>query len=365
LLKRSKVSNNWADIVCGLSREAMESMYNAMYLADGTIGKRTCDSFACQLDGVATTFEILATLLGKRVKRNERGYYVSDKTHIKIAGMKKELIDFEGRVWCPKTKNETWVMKQNGFITITGNTRKNIELQLKTLGENPQRINQIIRAIENIGEPASKEERENLPDFMREGFAVKLGDKPGSVREYLSSFGTPIEQFAQLFKPNMVLSAISTMNPILKTPIELGTGKDSFRQKDLKDVYDAKEYALAPKIVKDWLDIKEVKKPTYDKVGNNLVKTGEKTVYVADPEKLLIARSLFTSRGVNYLDSLFNGDVKGFMKIMKLFSGIKPYEIDIEISKAMKDKETKRALEDLLIKMGEYRRYESIYKPKY
>jgi hypothetical protein len=261
------------------------------------------------------------------------------------------------------TKFESQIIRR--IIPFYSYTRKNIELQLKTLGESPQRINQIIRAIENIGEPASEEERKNLPDFMREGFAVKLGDKPGSVREYLSSFGTPIEQFAQLFKPNMVLSAISTMNPLLKTPLELGTGKDSFRQKDLKDVYDAKEYALAPKIVKDLLDIKEVKKPTYDKVGNKLVKTGEKTVYVADPEKLLIARSLFTSRGVNYLDSLFNGDVKGFMKIMKLFSGIKPYEIDIEISKAMKDKETKRALEDLLIKMGEYRRYESIYKPKY
>jgi hypothetical protein len=113
------------------------------------------------------------------------------------------------------------------------------------------------------------------------------------------------------------------------------------------------------------LDIKEVMKPIYDKNKyGKLVKTGERKEYVADPNKLLIARSLFTSRGVSYLDQVFDGDLNGFVKFIKLFSGIKPTEIDLEVTKALKDKQQRRAMEDLLIKMGYLRKYESTYEPK-
>jgi hypothetical protein len=259
------------------------------------------------------------------------------------------------------TKFESQILKR--IVPFYSFTRKNIGLQLQTLGESPQRINQIMRAIENIGEKPTAEEKEALPDWMKEGFTVKLGDTASGLKQYLTSFGTPIEQFTSMFSPNAILNTISQMNPILKTPIELGIGKDSFREQDLKEVYNAKEYSLAPKIIKDLLDIKEVKRPTYKKVGDKLIKTGERTEYIADPQKLLIARGLFTSRGVSYLDQAFGGDLTGFSKMLKLFSGLKPYEVDTEVTKALKDKETKRALEDLLIKMGEYKRYESIYKP--
>lgn len=262
------------------------------------------------------------------------------------------------------TKFESQILRR--IVPFYSFTRKNIELQLKTLGENPQRINQIIRLVENIGERPSGEELENLPNYLKEGFTIKLPDSAEGLKQYLSSLGTPIEQFAQLFKPNTLLGVISTMNPLLKVPIELSIGKDSFRQKDLKDVYDAREYSFLPKSLKDALGIKEVEKLVYKKnQSGKLVKIGTRKVYVADPERLLIMRSLFTSRGVSYLDQIFDGDIEGFIKYMKLFTGLKPQQINIEITKALQDKEQKRALEDLIIKMsGEYARFESFYQKK-
>jgi len=244
-------------------------------------------------------------------------------------------------------------------------TRKNIELQMRTLGENPQRINQILSIFENIGDKASQEERQSLPDYLKNTLGIKISDTPEGLKQYISNFGTPIEAVTNLFNENPVLNALSMANPLLKVPVEVGIGKDSFRKRDLKEVYDAREYKLAPQIIKDLLDIKEVQK---DVLGRNaqgdLVKVGERTQYVADPVKLLIARSLFTSRGVTYLDQAFGGDLKGLAQALRLGTGIKPQQIDIEAQKAFKEKEQKTELEDLLIRMGEVKKYESTYVPK-
>jgi len=261
------------------------------------------------------------------------------------------------------TRFESQVMRR--IIPFYSFTRKNIELQLKTLGENPQRINQVLKFFENLGEPFSEAEKKYLPDFIRESIGVKLEDTPEGLKQYISSFGTPIEAFTQLFGKNPILRVISTTNPILKVPVEIGIGKDSFRQRDLKDVYSANEYKFAPQVIKDLLDIKEVEKPIYKRDKNNkLIKVGTKTQYNADPVKLLIARSLFTSRGVTYLDQLFGGDLKGFVKVLKTTTGIKPQQIDIESQKYFKEKDQMRELEDLLLRTGDIKKFEKVYEPK-
>ncbi len=233
------------------------------------------------------------------------------------------------------------------------------------MGENPQRINQVLAFFGNMGDKPTQEEKENLPNYLKESLGIKLSDTPEGLKQYLSSFGTPIEQVAQLLGSNPILRGISQMNPLLKTPIEIGIGKDSFRQQDLKDVYNAKEYKLAPKIIKDMLDIKEVVKPIYDEGKNGkLVKVGEKTQYVADPVKLLIARSLFTSRGVSYLDQVFRNDLQGFVKLLKTTTGLKPQQVDIEIQKYYNEKDKKSKLQDLLLKTGDIKQFQTNYTPK-
>lgn len=261
------------------------------------------------------------------------------------------------------TPFESKVMRR--IIPFYSFTRKNIELQLRTLGENPQRVNQIFAALNNLGDKPTADERQALPDYIKNAFGVKLSDTPEGLKQYISSFGTPVEAFANLFDKNPVLRTLSQTNPLLKVPVEIGIGKDSFRQRDLKDVYDAREYKGAPQIVKDLLDIQEVQKPIYQKnaVGK-FVKTGERTQYVADPVKLLIARSLFTSRGFTYLDQAFGGDIQGLAKALKLTTGIKPQQIDLEQQKSFQELDQKRALEDLLIKHGVLRQFTNTYVPK-
>lgn len=260
------------------------------------------------------------------------------------------------------TRFESQIMRR--IIPFYSFTRKNIELQLKTLGENPQRINQVLRFFGNIGETISEEEKQNLPTFIRESIGIKLQDTPEGLKQYISSFGTPIEAFTQLFGKNPILRTISTFNPLLKVPIEIGIGKDSFRQRDLKDVYTANEYKMAPQVIKDLLEIKEVEKPVYEKRGEKLIKIGTKTQYVADPTRLLIARSLFTSRGVSYLDQVFGNDLKGFVKFLKTTTGIKPQQIDIEAQAYYKTRDQQRELEDLLIRHGILKEFRNVYEPK-
>ncbi len=261
------------------------------------------------------------------------------------------------------TAFESQIMRR--LIPFYSFTRKNIELQLKTLGENPQRINQVLAFLKNIGEQPSPEEKKNLPDYIRGYLGIKLSDLPNGLKVYISNFGTPIEQFANLVNGNPILFAISMTNPMLKAPIELGIGKDSFRQKDLKDVYDAREYSAAPQIIKDMLEIKEVKKPILQKNAfGKLVKVGERTEYAADPTKLLIARSLFTSRGFSWFDQIFDGDMEGLAKWMKVTTGVKPQEVNLELSKSLKERDQKRAREDLNIKAGGAANYSRLYVPK-
>lgn len=264
------------------------------------------------------------------------------------------------------TRFESQIMRR--IIPFYSFTRKNIELQLKTLSENPQRINQVLKFFGNIGQAnggsITEEEKRNLPDFIKESIGVKLKDTPDGLKQYISSFGTPIEAFTQLFGSNPILRTISTFNPILKVPIELGIGKDSFRQRDLKDVYSANEYKLAPQIIKDLLDIKEVKKPIYKTVNGKAKIVGEKIAYIADPERLLVARSLFTSRGVSYIDQVFGNDMKGFIKLLKTTTGIKPQQVDIEAQKYFNQRDKQRALEDLLIRHGVVKQFSKTYIPK-
>ena len=248
--------------------------------------------------------------------------------------------------------------------------RKNVELQLKVLGENPQRINQVIRGIENIQNlwetNLTKEEKDNLPAYLNEYLSVPVGRTNQGVPQFVRSFGTPIEAFTELVKfsaegkssiERTFLGTLSKVNPYIKVPIELGIGKDSFRQRDIKEVYTAPEYELAPQIVKDFLKINKVIKKDF--------KTGlPRTTYVADPERLLVTRSLFTSRGFTYFNNIFNGKIDGFFRVMDLVSGIRAAEVDVERQAGFTDRRKREELGDLLRRNGVISEFNKLFIPK-
>jgi hypothetical protein len=115
--------------------------------------------------------------------------------------------------------------------------------------------------------------------------------------------------------------------------------------------------------IKDLLEITPVEKDVLKKDSNGkLKKVGTKTQYVANPERLLIARSLFTSRGVSYLDQVFGNDMQGFVKFLKTTTGIKPQQVDLEMQASIKETEQKRQLEDLLTKRGGLGTFSTVYQ---
>ena len=252
--------------------------------------------------------------------------------------------------------------------------RKNLELQLRVLGTNPQRINQVIRSIENAQNlfetDMTTEEKKNLPAYLQEYLSFSIGRTREGVPQFVRNFGTPIEAFAELVKfqaegkstiERTFLGTLSKVNPYLKVPIELGIGKDSFRQRDLKESYSAKEFELltqtGPKFFIDWLRLKKVVKKDFA--------TGlQRTTYVADPERLLVARSLFTSRGFTYFNNVFNGDIEGFFKILDWVSGIRTAEVDVERQAGFTDRRRREELGDLLRRNGVLSEFNKLFIPK-
>jgi hypothetical protein len=348
----SRYASDWESITKGLTMEGKILSKETLKQTVKTAG----------LGQEAIHFRV-ARAVGNFIETQQKATaYVTALKQGKNINEALKLAEVAGFDYRALTQFESKIMRR--IIPFYAFTRKNIELQLRTLGTEPQRINQIIKLIENVGEQIPEEEKKALPDYLRESLGIKLSDTPEGLKQYISSFGTPLEAFSQLIDKNPILNAISMTNPIMKVPIEIGIGKDSFREQDLKDVYSAADYAKAPQIVKDILELKEVKKPILKKVNGKLVKVGERIEYQADPVKLLIARSLPTSRGVTYLNQAFGGDLKGFVKALKLTTGLKPYVVDIEAQKAIQQTKDERAAEDVLIKAGEGKRYQSFYVPK-
>src|SRR3990167_2385879 len=214
------------------------------------------------------------------------------------------------------------------------------------------------------------EEKKNLPAYLQEYLSFSIGRTREGVPQFVRNFGTPIEAFAELVKfqaegkstiERTFLGTLSKVNPYLKVPIELGFGKDSFRQRDLKESYSAKEFELltqtGPKFFIDWLRLKKVVKKDFA--------TGlQRTTYVADPERLLVARSLFTSRGFTYFNNVFNGDIEGFFKILDWVSGIRTAEVDVERQAGFTDRRRREELGDLLRRNGVLSEFNKLFIPK-
>ena len=118
--RKSDVKN----IVAKISTNARKAMLESMMDADGS--RLT---FSKKDDSIFEIWQILATLEGIALGKLRRDSMDS----VNVQGMKKVervagsnvMIRPVGRMeaWCPTTKYGTWVMRQNGRVSITGNTK--------------------------------------------------------------------------------------------------------------------------------------------------------------------------------------------------------------------------------------------------
>lgn len=251
------------------------------------------------------------------------------------------------------TQLESKVLRR--IIPFYSFTRKNIELQLKVLGENPQRIATILKAADNIAGGITDEERAQLPDYAKDQFILKTGETIPGQPEIAVGLGTAVEQFANFFGKNPIQRIAATLNPVFKLPLERAFNKDFFRDRPLNEVIEAGEYSNSPQFVKDFLQAVPVKKKNKD--------GSERTTYQANPYRLQLLRNLPTTRGATYVSAIFS-NTSTPSKILNSVTGVKPRPIDLETVQYFRERDRQEELQQMLINAGVLKKFETVYKPK-
>jgi hypothetical protein len=124
-------------LATALSAPARKAMLEAMLMGDGT-RHGNCWVFTQKRGPVLDAFQILAALEGYGLGP-ERERVVVEQTlwrrpNIAIGGLEISPLGSPEPVWCPTTLYETWVMRLDGQICITGNTKAMNRVRRTLLG---------------------------------------------------------------------------------------------------------------------------------------------------------------------------------------------------------------------------------------
>lgn len=240
--------------------------------------------------------------------------------------------------------------------------RKNAALQANTLAKHPERIISQVKladAFSNMfGGDVTKEDVQGLPPWVLSGLGFKIeGDK------YVSKFGLPLEEFIDRVN-NPLMSTLTSLNPLVKYPLESKLGFDFFREKNIIDINQ-----VAPATGKLLMDAKESGKlPEWFtdaiKINSYVSDFDGETKYTASPKALHLIRNIPTSRFQNTLESVFDKDMDKVNKWVAFFSGGRIYDINVDQQKFFDERDLTRDLQDELLGQGVGKRMEIFYQPK-
>lgn len=257
------------------------------------------------------------------------------------------------------TPFEQKVMKR--FIPYYTFMRKNAELQLSTFAKHPERIlnqKKIADSLSNIfGEKTTEEDLEGLPDWVLDGLGFKV-----SEGKYVSKLGLPVEEFLGRINDPFG-STLTSLNPIIKWPLEAKTGRDFFREQDVIDI--KKVSPVSGKVLMDLKEAGDLPRWIDDalNIDSYTGRDGE-TKYTMSPKALHTLRNLPTARMQSTLEKIFDKDEDAVGKWLSFLSGGKLYDIDMEQQKYFKDRDMIRDIEDEALQKGIGTRYESFYVRK-
>jgi len=176
-------------IVGRLDRPAADRMWDAMFKAEGWTTGTGQQGFAQDPSynkHVLDAFQMLCLMTERSANLNGRGCYVQKE---KTLGMKEGIgrERYTGKIWCPKTRYGTWVMRHDGSTIITGNTfqRNNLPLQLRTLANHPGQISTQLKPIQQ------RDASQFVPAYLNSGVAIPTGPEENGNQQYVSSVGLP------------------------------------------------------------------------------------------------------------------------------------------------------------------------------
>tara|TARA_R100001086_G_C11848217_1_gene261025 strand:- start:10404 stop:13748 length:3345 start_codon:yes stop_codon:yes gene_type:complete len=242
------------------------------------------------------------------------------------------------------TKFEKEFMRR--IVPFYSFSRKNLELQFKTLLNTPGRTAQQIRAVQSLGDyfaqdSLSEEELDKLPEWAKKGYNV-VSDREGSHITLMRTLGTPIEELFNRADPKENLGIVS---PLIKAPIEFAAGYSFFHGRPISEVTQADAYQFAPDYIKDYIGYKEVKYTDQD--GN------EQSYYTSfAPWRMYTINNLqpvgrFFSE-VNRIEKAPDAT----SKFNALMFGFGTREFDLEREELRRIKENEQALIDILEQGG-------------
>jgi hypothetical protein len=237
-----------------------------MMKGDGTVTSSGCKKFTQKCKKMVDGFQMLCAMIGRRTNcrpktlhRNGTVYSIHDITVYKsprmhTPGLKISEERYEGRVWCPTTKNGTWMARRNGITFWTGNSnltrfekavprrlvpfygwlKQSTGAVLEELAARPGgKAGVAVRA----GSDMRGQDPGFIPDYLGGGVVAKVGspDETGTQR-FLTSLGLPIEDLGQTLGGGLS-GLLGNLNPLIKLPIEQATGKQLHTGRDLADLH--------------------------------------------------------------------------------------------------------------------------------
>ncbi len=234
-------------------------------------------------------------------------------------------------------------------------TRGNIPLQLEQMVKQPGKYGAIGKLVDSLqtDKEKAKDEYSALPPYMREDLPIRLGEKNG-FSQYLYGLGLPVEDVNRLWKGGVqrtIASSLGDISPILKYPIEVGTGQNLFTGEPISQTSYVYPFVNQIPGLRDWLGVTEHKD------------TDGSTSYRADPYKL---HFLNTALGRFYTTAgkLTDDNTSGAVKFLYGVLGAKAKNVDIEKERYYRNKDEQSAIESALEDKGLLRQYQSAYIPK-
>ena len=233
-------------------------------------------------------------------------------------------------------------------------TRNNIPLQFEQMAKQPAKYASVAKLFRSLRGERGKEEFQYLPQYMKEYFPIKLGEKKG-IGEWLYGLGLPIEDIGETIgeTPSRTLEKIlAKAAPPLKVPLELATERHFFFGKPLGEVdYVYPEIAKIPGM-KQVLGLVEKKS-----------KKGRTYYVTTKPELLHIANSIL-GRAYTTTGKLTSEDMSGMLKVLYAIMGARGRQVDIEREKQFREIEQSKELQKFLEKYGLLKKFERYYQPK-
>lgn len=216
-----------------LSREAAEAMWRAMFMAEGTtVGKARRQHFAQSRKSgpspVLDAFQILCILTGRTANLCQDGCTIKKRKVYRVTKQSLGEEHYEGVVWCPTTKYGTWVMRHDGAVVVTGNSRGIVPYTLRQLWEKPGgKLSQTIQATNDL--------RGNdvlTPDHVASTAAIPLGENDKGDPRFLTGLGLMHEDALSFMASpgDAGLEVLSRLNPIPKVLLEGATGRTFFQR---------------------------------------------------------------------------------------------------------------------------------------